>query len=205
MLALVCSQTVLPQSQWCTRSGTSKRRRAAAGHSPARTCAKSCTLVLIGMHWMPVRAKSSARGTAAKSASSMPVGAVVAVADRIGEQPLVRVEQAEIDAPAVDADAAERLQRHDLLSRGRREAFLDRARQRREGPALVSVDAPQLVREAVQLVQRERSVAQVTQHHAPAAGAEVDREVAALAHRRPHTIPEPWPAIAGRSRAFSAR
>ena len=60
------------------------------------------------MNWMPVASKIRSFGTFAKAFSSMPVGAGVAVVDGVAEDVAVGADEAEVDAPGVDADAVDR-------------------------------------------------------------------------------------------------
>ena len=96
------------------------------------------------------------------------VGAAVAVVHRVGEQPAVFVEQAEIDAPGVEGDAVE-------ISR-LLDPYPNLAHQLAEIPTEMAVPFGGVVLKAVQLLPGERAVIVNAADGAAARAAKVERE-----------------------------
>ena len=131
------------------------------------------------------------------------VGARVPVANGIGEQLAVLVQESEVHAPAVDAEAAQVGRSVPYPLADACEAALHLRQEALQHPAVVAVGVRRRLGEAVDDLELERLAPEAAEDDAPAARPEVDRDVRPLSA---HTIPDPEePAAAGRSSAFSAR
>ena len=138
-------------------------------------------------------------GHLAQDALHRAVRAVVAVADRVLEEPAARVEEPVVHPPGVDPDGGEVLSPGRGRRLRRRQALPEAVEDPAERPAQAARPARRRVVEPADLLEDEAARLHAAEHRPSASRAEVEREVEA------HTMPAPPPVATGRSAALFRR
>ena len=122
---------------------------------------------------MPVCANTSAWGTRAKTASNIPFGAAVAVADRVADEISVAVKEAEVYAPGVDGEAGGGF---GCVGSAAVDAGLYFSPEVENVPLQYAVDGQRVVGEAMYLFQLQAGAIEVYRHYAAGLCADIDGE-----------------------------
>ena len=129
--------------------------------------------MLISMNCMPVAAKISSRGTTAKRPLELPLRAGVAVGDRRRQEFALAIEEPEVDAPGVDADADDVVAK---LAMSLSQAVENVRPQVKRSPIEAAVDAHRGMAEPVDFAQLEGLAIQQSGENPTAGGPQIDGE-----------------------------
>ena len=139
------------------------------------------------MSWMPVRAYSSARDTRNQIRSGAAGSVAIAVMARIADEPVVAIEQPEIQPPGIDPESLQSV-RGRRARRGRK-PVLDLMNEPGEIPVEPVSQPDRIVRKAVDLGNGEQAAVEPANRHPAAGRAEVDRDDA---HAAPCSAARPF-------------